>query len=107
MEIYEKIRMIRLEKSLTQQVLADAISCDVTVVSNIERGVRPIRYDEVEKIARAMKMSMVDLVGYPKRYVEQNGQDEVQAILQIKLSKSKRDEVLKQVLGDIDILDSL
>lgn len=107
MEIYEKIRAIRLQKSLTQQSLADLLNCDVATISKIESGQRPLKYHEVEEIAKFYKISLVNLVGYPKRYVEETDSSSTQAVLQIRLSKAKRDEVLKHVFGDIDILDSL
>lgn len=107
MEIYEKIRAIRLQKSLTQQALADLLNCDVATVSKIESGQRPLKYYEVEEIAKYYKISMINLVGYPKRYVEETDSSSTQAVLQVKLSKAKRDEVLKQVFGNLEILDSL
>ena len=107
MEIYEKIRAIRLQKSLTQQSLADLLNCDAATISKIESGQRPLKYREVEEIAKFYKISLVNLVGYPKHYVEETDSSSAQAVLQIRLSKAKRDEVLKHVFGDIDILDSL
>lgn len=107
MEIYEKIRAIRLQKSMTQAAIASLLNCDVATISKIESGLRPLKFNEVEIIAKHFKMSLINLIGYPKRYVEETESSTAQAVLQIKLSKAKRDEVLKQVFGDIDILDSL
>lgn len=107
MEIYEKIRAIRLQKSLTQQALAALLNCDVATVSKIESGQRPLKFHEVEEIAKFYKVSLVNLVGYPKRYVEETDTSSAQAVLQIKLSKAKRDEVLKSLFGHLDVLDSL
>ena len=38
MELLEAIKIIRLQKSINQQVIADALNLDVAVVSNIENG---------------------------------------------------------------------
>ena len=105
MEIYQKIREIRLQKSINQQVIADALSVDVAVVSNIEKGKRELRFKEVEIISNLFGMSLVDLITYPDRYVKisQEADEPVEAVLQIKLKKDKKDQVLKLVFGDNDI----
>ena len=105
MEIYQKIREIRLQKSINQQVIADALSVDVAVVSNIEKGKRELRFKEVEIISNLFGMSLIDLITYPDRYVKisQEADEPVEAVLQIKLKKDKKDQVLKLVFGDNDI----
>lgn len=105
MKIYETIRTLRLEKSINQQIIADALHCDVSVVSNIELGKRDARFSEIEIIAKILHMSVIDLIGYPKKYVEKTSEpDQIQAVLQITLPKDKKEEVLRTVFGSIDIL---
>lgn len=104
MEINEAIKEIRLKKSLNQQVLAAALNCDIAVVSNIELGKRDVRFKELETISKVFKMPLVDLITYPDKYVKKSQKDEeVEAILQIKLRKDKKDQVLKLVFGDNNI----
>lgn len=43
MEVNEAIKIIRLQKSINQQVIADTLNLDVAVVSNIENGKRDLR----------------------------------------------------------------
>ena len=101
MEIYEAIREIRLQKSINQQILADALNVDVAVVSNIEKGKRDLRVKELEIISKVFNMSVVDLFTYPEKYVKLSQKDEpVEAVLQIRLGKDVKDQVLKFVFGD-------
>jgi len=102
MEIFKKIRTIRKQKSVSQADIAAALDVDIAVVSNIENGKRELRVSELEKIAKVLDMSMLDLLTYPKIYVEAdpNAADPVEAILQIRLRKDKREQVLKLVFGD-------
>ncbi len=106
MEISKTIRKIRKEKGLNQDVIAEALGgVDTAVVSNIENGKRELKVSELEKIAKALKVSVVDLITYPKTYVEKttNGPEPIEAVLQIRLRKDKREQILKLVFGDNDL----
>lgn len=105
MEIFEAIKVIRLQKAINQQVIADALNLDVAVVSNIENGKRDLRVKELEIISKALGVSVIDLFTYPDKYVKINQKDDepIEAVLQIKLRKEKKDQVLKLVFGENDI----
>lgn len=102
MKIEENIKAIRLSKSIKQQVIADALDLDVAVVSNIEKGKRELKVSELEIIANALGVSVVDLIVYPKVYVEERptAKSDVDVVVQIKLDKDRRDEVLKMLSLD-------
>ncbi len=61
MEVHEAIKIIRLQKSINQQVIADALNLDVAVVSNIENGKRDLRVKELKIISNVLGISPVDL----------------------------------------------
>ncbi|MBR1654880.1 MAG: helix-turn-helix transcriptional regulator [Prevotella sp.] len=105
MKIYEAIKEIRLQKGVNQQVIANALNLDVAVVSNIEKGKRDLRVRELEIISSVLEMSVVDLFTYPEKYIKISQQEDehVEAVLQIKLRKDKKDQVLKLVFGDNNI----
>lgn len=105
MEIYETIKELRLQKQINQQVIADALNLDVAVVSNIENGKRDLRVKELEVISNALDVPVIDLFTYPDKYVKVSCKDEepIEAVLQIKLRKDKKDQVLKLVFGDNNI----
>lgn len=106
MDFNKIFKEIRLQKSVPQKVLADALDVDVAVISNIEKGKREIKLSELEIISNVFEMSVIDFVGYPKKYVEVDSvgaDDPVEAILQIRLKKDKKDQVMKLVFGENDI----
>lgn len=101
MDIAKNIKELRLQKSINQQVLADALAVDVASVSNLEKGKREIRFREIEIIANVLGVSVVDLITYPKKFVEVKDEDkDVEAVLMIKLKESKKRFILKSIFGD-------
>ena len=102
MNVVRNIREIRLQKSISQSAIADELGVDVAVISNIEKGKRELRVSELEKIAKVLRMSVIDILTYPKIFVEStsNTLEPVEAILQIRLQKDKKDQVLKLVFGE-------
>ena len=109
MNVVKNIREIRLQKSISQSAIADELGVDVAVISNIEKGKRELRVSELEKIAKVLRMSVIDILTYPKIFVEStsNTLEPVEAILQIRLQKDKKDQVLKLVFGknNLEILN--
>lgn len=105
MDIAKNIREIRLQKSINQQDIADALHVDDAVVSNIERGKRELKVSELEIISNVLGVSVVDLITYPKKYVESDmvNDEPMEAILQVRLRKDKKDQVLKLVFGENNI----
>jgi len=88
---------------MNQQVIADLLGVDVAVVSNIEKGKRDLRIGELEKISNLFGMPLVDLITYPDVYVKKDdieAEEPIEAVLQIRLRKNKKDDVLRYILGD-------
>ncbi|MEA4975693.1 MAG: helix-turn-helix transcriptional regulator [Paludibacter sp.] len=102
MNIAKNISEIRKEKGLNQQIIADALDADVSVVSNIETGKRELKVSELEKIAKSLGVDTLYLLTYPHIYVKKDMSDRepVEAILQIKLQSDKKEQVLKLVFGE-------
>ena len=50
----KRLQQLRVEKSVTQEQLADSIDLTVESISNIERGVFGPKFDNLEKIADAL-----------------------------------------------------
>lgn len=105
MEVHEAIKIIRLQKSINQQVIADALNLDVAVVSNIENGKRDLRVKELKIISNVLGISPVDLFTYQDKYVKlsQKEEDQTEAILQIKLTKEKKDQIMRMLFGHENI----
>lgn len=101
MKVIENIKKIRLEKGIPQKLLADALSVDDSVISNIEKGKRELKVSELEIIACCLGVEVVDLFTYPQKYVPDGKEPEdIEAVLQIRLKKDRKEQVLRLVFGD-------
>lgn len=102
MNIAKNISEIRKEKGFNQQVIADALDADVSVVSNIETGKRELKVSELEKIAKSLDVDTLFLMTYPDIYIKKgrSEREPIEAILQIKLQSDKKEQVLKLVFGE-------
>lgn len=62
------VKRIRLEKSLTQEKLAELSDLHPNYISSVERGQRNISICNIERIARALSVSMPELLqDYPPK----------------------------------------
>ena len=105
MNVVDNILKIRRERFISQEFIANALGMDAAVVSNIENGKRELKVKELEIIAKALGVDVLYLLTYPHVYVrkEKNEPSPIEAVLQLKLSGEKRDEVLKLVFGESDL----
>ena len=106
MNVADNIIKIRREKFITQEFIANALGVDTSVVSNIENGKRELKVKELEIIAKALAVDVLFLLTYPHVYVkkERGVPPPIEAVLQLKLAGEKRDEVLKLIFGDRDLM---
>jgi len=105
MNVIENIFKIRREKGISQEFIANALGVDTAVVSNIENGKRELKVKELEIIAKALAVDVLYLLTYPHVYIkkERDYSPSVEAVLQLKLSGEKRDQILKSVFGDSEL----
>ncbi len=59
------VRRIRVEKQLTQEVLAEGAGLHPNYISSVERGERNISINSIERIATALGVSMAELLSLP------------------------------------------
>ena len=57
-----KLKEIRLIKGLTQEKLANIADLDRTYIPSIEKGERNVSITVIEKLAKALGLSMTDLI---------------------------------------------
>ena len=58
----DRVRALRVERGLSQEALADAAGLDRSYMSGIERGVRNITVLKLKAVARALKVSVRELL---------------------------------------------
>ena len=57
----KRLQALRSERHITQEQLANAVDLTVESISNIERGVYGPKFDNLEKIAVALKIQVKEL----------------------------------------------
>ncbi len=62
----KRLQRLRRRAGISQEGLADAIGVTVQSVSNMERGVFGPRFDNLEKIARVLKVPIKALFEFGK-----------------------------------------
>lgn len=56
------LKRIRIERGLSQEKLAEIVDLHRTYISGIERGMRNVSLRNIEKIAEALDVGVVDLL---------------------------------------------
>lgn len=56
------MKAIRLEKDMSQADLAKLLDVHVTYISGIERGIRNMSLKNIDKLAKALGVSIKDLI---------------------------------------------
>jgi len=105
--IVTNIIKIRHSNDIKQATVATAINVDSSTYSKIESGQMGLSIERLAEIASFFNMSMIDVITYPKKYVnieellkEEGEKKKPKVFLQMELEEEKRDEVLKIILGE-------
>lgn len=61
------VRRLRLERNLTQELLAEGAGLHTNYISSVERGQRNISIGNIERIACALGVSMAELLTEPEK----------------------------------------
>lgn len=107
-KVVTNIIKIRESQGISKRKMAEFMNINEASYGRIESGKIALSYRFLADIARCFGMSVIDIITYPDKYVKLeesvNGGDEpVEAVLQIKLKKDKKDQVLKLVFGENNI----
>jgi transcriptional regulator with XRE-family HTH domain len=74
MNLIRNIEIIRKQKGYSQEYIAQNMHVDNAVISNIEKGKRKLKWDEIEIFSNIFEMSILDLITYPEVYVKKDAQ---------------------------------
>lgn len=101
MKVLENIKEIRTRLGVNQEIIADALGCDVTNYSKIESGKQHLRVSQLEKIAECLSVDVLYLFTYPKEYVDKDSLKNSERIaVTFEVSPDKRDILLNLVMKD-------
>lgn len=100
-EILRNIEAIRRDKGYSQEYLASQIGMKQAGLSLIMSGERELKYNTLLQIAKALQVSVIDIITYPDKYVlRKDSEISTETILQIKLNDERKEQVLKIVFGE-------
>lgn len=104
-KIVDNIRKIMRDRNLTQVTMAGYMKTSESQFSKILSGNVQVSLWQLENLASNLSLREIDIITYPEVYVkkEELGEEPVEAVLQIKLQKEKKDQVLKLVFGENNI----
>ncbi len=105
-ELRRSIANLMKDKDLSQAAIADIAETDAGQLSKIMKGRANFTLAHVENLARYFGLRTIDIFTYPQRYVAPEGpagHEPAEVLLQMRLTKEKKDQVLKLVFGDNNI----
>lgn len=104
-KIVSNILKLLKDKDISQAELSRRTEIDPSTISKIISGETQLKVNALSKISMAIDVPVVDIITYPEKYARMGTADPepVEAILQIRLKKDKKDQVLKLVFGDNNI----
>ena len=93
----EKVRALRKAKGLTQEKLGERAGLHYTYIGSIERADSNLSMDNIEKIAKGLKVEPAELFSFSSRTISVSKQDRI--LLELIEALRKRDEgTLRHVL---------
>lgn len=103
--VLENIKKILKDRGIKQAVAADWIEVDPSQFSKILSGKVLLSIRQLADFARGVELREIDILTYPLRYREPEPNEEGPAdvLVQLRLTKEKKDQVLKLVFGENNI----
>ncbi len=103
--LVDNLRKIMVDRNITQAALAEYADTTPSQFSKIMSGQLHLSLLHVSNIARGLNLNEIDLFTYPEIYEKKDlskdsSHEPIEATLQIKLRKDKKDQVLKLVFGE-------
>ena len=98
--VLNNLRKIMNDKGVTQAAMGDAIGVSESSMSKIFTGQATLTIDHLANLASHLSISVADIILYGE---DKRPEEPVEAILQIRLRKEKKDQVLRLVFGDNNI----
>lgn len=103
-QVIKNLTIIMESKGLNQLDLAEYAGVSESAVSKYLKFLNALSLDNLSRMASGLGLRVIDIITYPKVLKYDRKDDEpVEAVLQIRLTKDKRDQVMKLVFGDNNI----
>ena len=104
-QLRESIQNLMKDKHLNKTAMAQIAETDGGQFGRILRGQANFTLAHLENFANYFGLRAIDLFTYPDRYVapEKKDNDPSEVLLQFRLTKEKKDQVLKLIFGENNI----
>lgn len=99
--VMDNIRKLMNDRNLKQVAIGEMMGISEATTSKIFSGKANLTIDHLANLASELSISVIDILAYSDKKKAES--DPVEAVLQIKLKKDKKDQVLKLVFGDNNI----
>ena len=99
-EIGKRIQMRRKQQGMTQEQLADKMDVSIQMVSNLERGNKAIRIENLIKLSQILNIS-TDYILTGKETT-----DDMQSLTEQMANLSQRDRKMMELLMDFCLSDN-
>lgn len=105
LQLLKNIRKAMNSKGWNQSRLSQESDVSEKALSKIISGEQRLTLVYLHKIAMALSLREIDLFTFPDIYVKADGKDSgpAEVLLQLRLTKEKKDQVLKLVFGENNI----
>lgn len=103
--IAENLRKIIALKKLKQVTVGEYADISESQFSRVLNGQVQLSINQLANIASGLGMDVIDIIKFPEVYVpkDKSQEDESEVVLQFKLKKEKKNQVLKLVFGENNI----
>lgn len=105
------LKEIREKIGISQIEMAERMNISQSTYARFERENTKIDLQRLDSFAKVVNMTVIDVIAYPDKYInianigELINQSEPEVIVQMKVTKSKREQILKTIFGDsVEIL---
>ena len=102
MSLHNNIKHIRTEKGLKQIEVANYIGVDKSAYSKIEKGLRSLTIEELQKMAQLFSMTTDQIINYDGNIPKEIKIEDETAIEQLNLISQLDDEDKKTIFKIID-----
>lgn len=107
--VVENLRKIIASRNLKQATVGEYADISESQFSRVLSGNVQLSLNQLAKIASRLNMREIDIITYPDVYVskEKKEEDGPEVLLQLKLKKDKKDQVMRLVFGEsvVEILN--
>ncbi len=106
-KILENVRLFREKANLSQEQVAEKLHITQSKYARFERGASKTDLDILIAFCNVLQVSLVELITYPKRFVDFDSfsaaQPDDTVMLSIQIRKDKKDKILQLVFGDSNL----